>query len=217
MLRHDLFVHLWRNRQNHEGLIEDPLVSFGKELKLDDARASDFHWDFKIPFQSVLEYITQILAWTRVAMLEDVGDGFSGVDYWSNHIMIFDTLKESWGAEATVGFPGAGPKLLDLLSLKRDFSKLDTDEHQRTAYDLVWRLLTQSSLQKITHGKNLTHDIHLGALWDLPEHQGKDRAPGTYAELLRYGSVHFAQTRERVVSAKAPKPTVTLKKGLLEP
>ena len=200
------------------GLLEDPLVAFSKELSIDDARASNFHWDFKVPFQTVMEYITQVLAWIRVAMLDkDEGDGFRAVDYWSTHVKLIDCLPESWGAESVLGFPGAGQKMLDLLALRRDFGALDTDPRQREAYTLVWRLLSSSSLQKITHGKHLTHDAHLGALWDLPEHQGKDRAKGTYAELLRYGSVQFRQTRLSVVAPPAPRPAVTLKKGLLEP
>lgn len=144
-------------------------------------------------------------------MLEDAGDGFSCTDYWSTRVIVFDVLQECWGAEATIGFNGE--KLYKLLSLK-----LDSDpeaEDYKEAEKLVWRLLTKSSLQKITHGKNLTNDVHLGVLWD--ENEGKDVEPGTFAELLRYGTTHFEQTREDIVKMEAKKPAQTMKKGVLEP
>ena len=146
-------------------------------------------------------------------MLEDTGDGFSGADYWQNHVLVFDVLPENWGGEAKLGFPGSGQKMFDLLSLKRDINP--TSKEYKEAYNLVWRLLTKSSMQKITHGKHLTNSVHLGVLWD--ENEGYDSKPGTFAELLRYGTVHFQQTRPEIAYVKAPKPPKTIKKGLLEP
>ncbi len=69
-------------------------------------------------------------------------------------------------------------------------------------------------MQKVVHGKNLTSDRNLGLLWD--ENPGKDCEPVTFAELLRYGSVHFEQTRKEIEYVQAPAPEKTLKKGLLE-
>lgn len=160
-----------------------------------------------------MEYITQVVCWMRVCMLEDMGDRFSGVDYWCNNVLIWDVLQENWGGEATIGFAGSGQKMFDLFSTRRDADP--TSEDYKEAYKLVWRLLAQSSLQKITHGKNLTDSIHLGVLWD--EHPGTDSASGTFAELLRYGTVHFEQTRSEIRYVTAPRPSQTLKKGLLEP
>jgi hypothetical protein len=78
----------------------------------------------------------------------------------------------------------------------------------------VWRVLRKSSVQKVTRGKNLTHSIHVGPLWD--ENPGTDCLPGTFGELLRYGSVHFRQKREEVVTLEPKRPKVTMTKGLLE-
>ena len=145
-------------------------------------------------------------------MLED-DDGFSGVDYWMNNVLIWDVLPENWGGEATLGFAGSGEKMFKLFS-----SKLDADpnsEEYKEAKSLVWRLLTKSSLQKITHGKNLTNSIHLGVYWD--ENEGQDAGTGTFAELFRYGTVHFEQTRPEISYVQAPRPEKTLNKGLLEP
>lgn len=146
-------------------------------------------------------------------MLEDAGDGFSGVDYWTNNVLIWDVLPESWGGEETVGFKGSGQKMYDLLSVRRDADP--NSEEYKEAYRLVWRLLTKSTMQKITHGKGLTDSVHLGVLWD--ENEGKDCEPGTFAELLRFGAVHFEQTRPEITYVKAPRPDPTFQKGVFEP
>ena len=70
-------------------------------------------------------------------------------------------------------------------------------------------------MQKVGHSKNLTHDTHLGVLWD--ENEGTDNQPGAFAELLRYGTTHFEQTREKLVMVEPTKAKFTMKKKLLEP
>ncbi|KIX03860.1 uncharacterized protein Z518_07413 [Rhinocladiella mackenziei CBS 650.93] len=210
---HDLFVYLWKDRQNHEGIFQSPLVAFALNQSFDESRQSNFHWDFKVEPQMVLEYISQVLSWSRLCMLEDAGDGFSGVDYWQRHVLPFSALHECWRAEKTIGF--GGPLLFNALA-----TKLDADpnsEEYKTAYKLVWQLLTKSSLQKITHGKNLTLTPACGALWEEEGNENKDHEPGTFAELLRYGTIHFEQTRESIEMIEAERPKVTMKKSLLEP
>ena len=181
-------------------------------MSFDDSRASNYHWDFKVDFATVAEYITQVVCWMRVCMLEN-DDGFSGVDYWTHNILIWDVLPENWGGEATLGFPGSGEKMFNIFSTRRDINP--NSEEYKEAYNLVWRLLTKSSLQKITHGKNLTNSVHLGSFWD--DNEGADASPGTFGELFRYGTVNFQQTRPEISYVKAPRPKETLKKGLLEP
>ncbi|KAI0125458.1 hypothetical protein BJ170DRAFT_631232 [Xylariales sp. AK1849] len=210
---HELFIHLWKGRTNHEGLIESPLVSFAANADFDESRASNFHWDFAVPAKTVMEYITQVLSWQRLCMLLDAGDGFSGSDYWQKNILCFDVLQEDFPAEATVGF--FSQKIFDLLTMRRD-SNSDAEKYKE-AEKLVWKLLTSASMQKITHGKGLTTAMALGVLLDLPENQGKDRAPGTFFELLRYGAIHFRQMREGIMKMEAKKPSMTMRKGLLEP
>ena len=210
-----MFVHLWKGRNNHVGMIESPLfVPMQESMNFEDSRASNFTWEFNVDVKTVMEYISQILAWSRVCMLEDMGDGFSGVDYWTKHVLAFDVLQENWGGEMILGFPGFGQRMADLLTVPLD-SDPESEEYKE-ASKIVWRLLTKSSMQKITHGKGLTKDVQLGTIWDQPENKGKDRAPGTFAELLRFGCVNFVQSRESVVYVNAPRPPKTLQKGLLE-
>ena len=146
-------------------------------------------------------------------MLEDPNDGFNGADYYKKKVLLLDLLSEDWGAEATIGF--SWQDLLEVLATKRDADP--QSEQYRTAHKTVWRLLTRSSMQKVTHRKNLTKDPALGVLLDMEENQGKDAALGTMAELLRYCSVHFEQSQEKNEYVKAKKPEQKITKGLLEP
>jgi len=211
--RHEIFVHLWNGKKNPGGIIEHPLIAFAKELKFDGSQARNFHWDFKVEPQTVMEYIAQVMSWMRLSMLEDPNDRFSGAEYYASKVLLFDSLTEDWAAEDTVGFEGIN--LFNVFATRLD-ADLESEEY-KLAYKAVWRLLTKSSMQKITHGKNLTKTPALGVLWDLKENEGKDIEPGTFAELLRYGSVHFEQERKEIDYIKAPKPEPIMKKGLLEP
>lgn len=123
-------------------------------------------------------------------------------------------FKISRAAEGVVGYKGQ-----DLFNVFT--TRLDADpgsEEYKLAEKTTWRLLSESSLQKITHGKNITYSIHCGALMDLPENEGKDQEPGTFGELLRYGSVHLEQTRESMtyVDPVVVAPEFIIHKKLLE-
>lgn len=210
---HDLFVHLWKDRDTYQGMASNPLVSFALIKDFSKSAARGFAWEFKIEPIVVFEYIMQVVAWDRLCMLEDAGDGFSGADYARDNILWFDSLEEEWAAEKIVGFKGQD--LFDALA-----TRLDDDpnsERYKKAHEMTWRILTKSSVQKVTRGKNLTKTPALGLLWDLPENQGKDFEKGTFAELLRYGSVHFEQTRPKIAVVQTEKPKETMRKGVLEP
>ncbi|KAF3931987.1 hypothetical protein ABW20_dc0102741 [Dactylellina cionopaga] len=211
---HDLFVHLWRGRTNYQGIGLDPLVAFCQELDFSESQKRGFNWEFTVDAFTTMQYIGQVISWLRLCMID--GGGNEGeldwAQYAKDHIFWYDVLDENFGAETVIGF--TGQPLFDALA-----TKLDTDpnsEEYKIAYKLVWRLLTKSSMQKITHGKNLTKTPALGLLWDREENKDKDREPGTFAELLRYGSVHFEQARE-IKSIGYEKPDKVLHRGIFEP
>ncbi|OAX80309.1 hypothetical protein ACJ72_05362 [Emergomyces africanus] len=207
---HDLFVHLWDKKTIYTGMVSDPLLSFVLEMDFSAPKQKGYDFDFVVDPITVIEYITQVVCWLRLCMLEDAGDGFSGADYAVDHILWFDCLKEDWPLETVVGF--RGQSAFDTLS-----TPLDADpesEEYKTAYQAVWRVLTSSSMQKVTHSKKLSKTLALGYLWD--DHDLADCKEGTFAELLRYGSVHFEQTRGSIAIVQVKKAEGTLKKGLLE-
>uniref|UniRef100_A0A093Y562 Uncharacterized protein n=1 Tax=Talaromyces marneffei PM1 TaxID=1077442 RepID=A0A093Y562_TALMA len=142
-----------------------------------------------------------------------VGDGFSCADYAQKNILWFDALEEDWAAETVVGYQGE--KLFEALTTR--LHEDPESERYKRAYKTVWRILTNSSMQKVTHGKKLTKTPALGVLLDKPENANKDIEPGTFADLLRYGSVHFEQTRSQITVIQTEKPTETMKKGIFEP
>lgn len=209
-----MFIHLWAGRTNCEGLNESPLLAFVKDDILDDANGKGFDFDWKVPAATVMDYVAQMSCWKRLCMLEgdDTTDAFSGRDYWMEHVLCTDVTQENWGAEGVLGFDRFGPRIFHLLQVKVDGDR--ESEDWKEAYGLVWKLLRKSSVQKVTRAKNLTHATHVGTLWD--ENPGTDCLPGTFGELLRYGGVHFKQTRVDVATIKPEMPKVTMKKGLLE-
>lgn len=160
----------------------------------------------------MFEYDGQVLAWIRLCMIEEPDNGFNGGEYWASKVLIFDALTRDWAAEDCVGF--RGEDVFNALAKKRD-ADASTKEYQ-LAHEMTWRMLSKASMQKITHGKNLTKTPALGILWDAKENEGKDVEPETFAELLRYRSVNFEQRREDIDYVKAPKSDVVLRGKILQ-
>lgn len=159
--------------------------------------------------------MAQLACWMRLTLLEDSPlDDFNPSEYWEKHILGLHVVKECWAAESVLGSFKAGSTLVTALNTRLD-ADLESQEY-KLAYDVVWRMLTQASMQKITHGKDLTHSLSAGVLWELEGNEGKDAAEGTFAELLRYGSVHWEQSRTSLAMRETVKPKVTYRKGVLE-
>lgn len=212
ILRHDVFMAVWKGRTSPDGILEHPLIKFAKDMSVDELVARNFKLNWATPFNRVLEYMVQILCWARVAAIREPDGGFNGVEYARSKIRLRDALCEDLPAEAVIGWNGE--ELFDLLSVK--LTADPESEVYKKAYEVVWTILTTSSLQKVNHAAELTSTKSLGALWDMEQNEGKDHEPGTFAELLRYGSVHFQQNRE-VVHIKLPDADFVLDKGVLEP
>jgi hypothetical protein len=212
--RHELFMHFWKGRDEFHGIVESPLIAFVKDINFAASQQAGYHYDFKVDPLTLIGYIGQVAAWMRCAWLKEPNGGFDGVDYYVEKCLLFNALEEDWGAEKTIGFKGED--LFNVLTTRRDADP-DSKEYKR-AYECTWRLLTNSTMQKITHGKDLMHTVSLGTLLDMKENLGKDCKEGTFGELLRYGSVHLEQTRESIVYVKPemPDPKNIIHKGLLE-
>ncbi|KAF1973090.1 hypothetical protein BU23DRAFT_143066 [Bimuria novae-zelandiae CBS 107.79] len=190
---HELFVYLWKGRGDWRGVVESKLIEpIIRSFEISRPAAAGINWQWTVDPMQLLGYVGQVLAWHRVAWLKEPDGGFDGVEYYTKHALCFDALNEIWAAEKTLGFDGA--EVFKVFTTRRDTDP--ESEDYKKAYKTAWRLLTRSSMQKITHGKGLTEDLHVGYLLDRNE--GSDCAPGTFGELLRYGSVHFEQVRERV-------------------
>jgi hypothetical protein len=250
---HELFLHLWEGRNNHDGVTADPLFHYymvimakeqqEKQLKkqqeeaekaraqLDDtnteAQTHDDSKNGETGPEKKESDIPEEQAWHRLSSLEDAGDGFSGVDYWTNNMLLLDFAEEASKpvfnlsskrkAESNLSH---AERTMALLSMQRTREPGTEDGHSDEDFTEVeqaaWEALSTACFCKITHAKNLTHSKQLGSLMDEPGNAGKDRAPGSFWELLRHGSVHFRQKRETILLHEAPRPVHTLKTKLLE-
>ncbi|KAJ5156812.1 hypothetical protein N7492_009615 [Penicillium capsulatum] len=212
---HQLFIHVWGNKKNIKGCLSHPLFESVVPLMF-EGRDANFDLDW-IDQTVALEYVTQIICMSRIFCLEDAGDGFSGIGYWQNHVLGFSAMQEDWRGEQVTSFVDFGNRSLEALQLPRSFSQTDpSSEKLKYAEKLIWEQLANASMWKVTHAHDLTYSVHLGTLLDMPENEGKDAAPGTFGELLRYGSVNLQQTRETIVRLPNSLPSQTWKKGLLE-
>lgn len=214
---HNLMLHIWQGRTEGKGaIITNPLLQFLLEKDpADGAKLREpLGWDFNDPV-TILEYVGQILAFQRLCHLDkEDEDGFNCCKYWCNNVLVWDTLPEHWAAEQMAARIGPHPWIMERLAMRRDENV--GSEDWKASYDLTWRLLTKSSLMKVTSGHGLTITPHLGVLWNMPENDGKDFAEGTFAELLRYGSVYFEQTRKSIEYLHDLRPADPIKKTLIE-
>ncbi|KAJ4246067.1 hypothetical protein NW762_013812 [Fusarium torreyae] len=212
---HDLFVHLWDNRNDSEGINAHPLVAFLKQaFSMSESKGKGFKWDFKVSIEELLDYVAQNGCWARLCILAGTDDDpFNPSDYWMTHVLVIDVLREHWVAKTVIGGENFGQHLYQLMALS-----LDADPQSKIykeAYELVWTLLCQASMQKISRGSGLVNALQPGSVWD--DNSGSDCQPRTFGELLRYGSVHYRQKREVITTNQPEKPQITLRKGLLEP
>jgi hypothetical protein len=206
-------VELWKGRNDYTGVVQSPLIAFVANLDFEEAAEHGWKYDFKIDSLTLLGYLGQVLAWIRLTWLQEPNNGFNGVEHWSKKVLLWNALPENFGAEKTIGFKGED--LFNVFTTRRDADP-NSEEYQR-AEKATWRMLTQSTLQKITRGKNLTHSVACGEFLDLPENEGKDALPGTFGELLQYGSIHFEQIRDiAYIDPQVVAPEHILHKGPLE-
>ncbi|TGJ81645.1 hypothetical protein E0Z10_g7131 [Xylaria hypoxylon] len=217
---HDIFMHVWEGRSNPDGLAKHPLLAPIAPHFVESLRSQMIdNMGLTVPLEKVVEYACQMVCWLRVCMLEDIGDGFSGADYWAQNVLWMNTPLEVVRAfyfegTETPAFT-RGQEIFDQLSTKRD-EATDSAEY-KAAEKMVWTQLTETSMMKIGTIKGMVDWVSLGTLWNKPENLGKDSAPGTFGELLRYIPLHFRQTREGIYAREAKRAPVTIRKGVLEP
>jgi hypothetical protein len=211
---HDLFVQLWSTpatRTNYVGLRDSPLLQCLNDIPFPVPPIG-----LKVTPRAFEEYVAQIFCWMRMCRLSAPDKEEDQLDYnkyWRENVLAISMIPEGWGAEEVAGFDGKS--IFSLLTLKVEPPRPE-DADYRQATKLVWRILTNSSLQKVYNGKELLLKPALGAFLSKPENLGKDSLPGTFAGLLRYGAEHFEQTRPVVNTVTPAEIKDTIYKGYLE-
>ena len=203
---HDVFLEIWKWRDNCMGLQHHPLLRQVKKVKVPE----DIQKRYEVDNSLMNDYVAHALFFKRMCMLQDPTDGFDGPAYWEKHALVLP-VQETFLAQIMCGFDGQ--RQFDLFSMRREGVK--PSEDGALAEKIVHALLSTASTMKLSHGLKNNKLVHLAKLWDLPENEDADIAPGTYAAYLRWGSVHLEQTRTLEpppVKCSAP----VLKAGVLE-
>ncbi|KAF2199501.1 hypothetical protein GQ43DRAFT_457119 [Delitschia confertaspora ATCC 74209] len=152
----------WFIKRCYSGISLGSLVSFVKNIRLEDSAARGVKWDFCVGPLTVLGYIGQVLSFSRVGWLQEPGDGgFDGVEYYMTKVPLSNALTGDWSAEPVLGFKGED--FFHALATRRDVDP--ESEEYKLAYQCVWKISTSAK-----------------------ENEGKRVEEGTFAELLRYGS-----------------------------
>lgn len=216
---HEVFLELWKGKTSCDGVNQHPLLKpvFEMQARLKAEKADitmdTFDEPFAVPADRIMDYIAQMLCWERVCMIEKdpANDGFSGRECWESKTFLF----EGWGETAPAGrmIGWKGQDLFDVLATPT--AKIEGGEggeRYEKSKRVVWHMLANGAMQKVYRGSMLVNPS-LGTLWDRSE--GADGRVGTWAEVLRWGSVNLEQTREmeRVV---APRVVMTIEKEVLE-
>ncbi|KAI1746979.1 capsular polysaccharide synthesis protein-domain-containing protein [Xylaria castorea] len=213
----EIFMHVWQGRSNPDGLAQHPLLAPCVPHFLGNMGQILGGMGVNIAMDKLVEYGLQMVCWTRVHMLEADEEGFSGVDYWQKNVLWIDCprelLRPFFDLEAQVPIFSKNQELFDLLAMRRDGPK-DSAQY-KAAEKLVWTELTESSMMKIGTIAGMVEWVSLGTLWK--RNPGSDCEPGTFAELLRHIPLHFRQTRKGLTTVEPVAPSLTFKKGVLEP
>ncbi|RYP18527.1 hypothetical protein DL765_003902 [Monosporascus sp. GIB2] len=210
---HDIYLALWEGATNAIGFHKHPLL---KHLPLMSPPVDKLNCpDLNVMMESFTDYLAHFMSFERLRKLIDPSDGFNGPEYYSKRMLLASAMQETFYFQQVTGW--AGTRQFELLTAKRTGEGVLKDETWEAAEAFVNDALANTSTMKLSHGPPGALDSFLADLWDSKEHQEKDNIEGTFAAYLRYGSVHFDQTRE-IVALKFDLTTEeVLHKGVLEP
>ena len=208
---HDIYLSLWKHETtNSVGFHKLPLLSHVRPIEVPKDRPID---DIEkiTPLEEMLDYLAHFLCFERLRCLSDPSDGFNGCDYFHEKVFLLPAMSELFGLQPRTGWDGR--EQLKLLQIPLDGPQ---DEMWQTAMDYAKDAFANQTAMKASRGPKNPKMECLAELWDMPEYRDADYREGTFAAWLRYGSVHYAQTR-KVESVKLPRTEEVLALKLLEP
>ncbi|KAI1175880.1 capsular polysaccharide synthesis protein-domain-containing protein [Nemania sp. FL0916] len=210
---HDIYTTLWDGVTNAQGFHKHPLL---RHLPLLCPPVDRLNCpDLSIMMEAFSDYLASFMCFERLRKLIDPSDGFNGPEYYSNHMLLFPALQETYYFQQQTGW--SGTRQFELLTARRTGEDVVRDEKWQAAEDFVADALANTSTMKLSHGPAGALESFLADLWDSEEHQEKDNIEGTFAAYLRYGSVHYDQIRKmEPIKMDWPSEEV-LTCGVLEP
>lgn len=193
---HDIYLTMWIGVTNADGFHKHPLL---RHLPLLNPPLSKSKLELDVTMESFTDYLAQSVALERLRKLVDPSDGFDGPKYYRENILFARAMQETFYVQPKTKW--SGPLQLSYLATRRDvLNGSESDEVRErwlAAQEFVHDALANTSTLKLSHGHPGGKDF-LADLLDQPENENADCEPGTFAEYLRWGSVHLDQTREMV-------------------
>ena len=187
----DIYLALWAGATKSEGFSKHPLL---RHLPLLCPAVGNMNCPpLNVAMEAFSDYLAQTMCFERLRTLIDPEDGFNGPEYFANHMLLTAALQETFHFQQVTGW--SGNKQFELLATKRSGSEAIRNEKWEEAETFVHTALAETSTMKLSHGPPGSLESFLADIWDSELHQQMDNLEGTFAAYLRYGSVHYNQTR----------------------
>ncbi|KXL46158.1 hypothetical protein M433DRAFT_153857 [Acidomyces richmondensis BFW] len=191
---HRLFLALWAEgggKTNTEGMHKSGLLKglrlMGGSFEIEE---NGNRISADRTSQMLTDYIAQGQTLTMVMSSVDPEDDWDGPKYTVNHIYAIDYMVGSQLINEYTDWSGS--RAFELMSQRLPKRGEAETADQRTAREIVEACLQRSFGFKLAHGLILrVLGETLGSLWR--KHDGSDVVPGTYADWLRYGTLHWCQ------------------------
>ncbi|OAQ65497.1 glycosyltransferase [Pochonia chlamydosporia 170] len=209
----DIYLALWTGATNSHDFHKHPLL---KHLPLLCPAVDKMNCpNLNVMMENFSDYLSQTMCYERLRKLIDPADGFNGPEYFSKHMFLTPALQETFYFQQVTGW--SGTRQFELLTTQRSGEGVVKDDKWQDAEDFVHKALANTSTMKLSHGPAGALESFLADLWDSKEHCDADNVEGTFAAYLRYGSVHFDQTRELVPIKYELTKEEVLHCGILDP
>ncbi|RYP01831.1 hypothetical protein DL764_006062 [Monosporascus ibericus] len=213
-LWHELFLRLWEGRASTEGMAKHPLLCHLPRYEVPSSTGQPPAFQYT----AYVDYLIQMFCLERLRHTRDPALGWDGPDWFARGALLFECATEVYWAQVLTHWDGR--KQFDMLSRRRrneGTAGVDPeDEGYKEARTFVDGILATSSTMKISHGIVTEQREYLARIWDEPEHADADRAPGTFAEYLRWASVHYHQKKELVPLLLPVREDALLSGGLFD-
>ncbi|KAH8750216.1 capsule polysaccharide biosynthesis protein [Diaporthe sp. PMI_573] len=198
---HATFLHVWGEATHCEGLSKHPLLRHLKPYAAPtDTLIMNENHEAVSKSRAIMDYGAQVHCLERLRDLVDADDGWDGRACVENTTFLLPALREMWYYQERTQF--LGHRQFELLTTSCDSA---ADPQRRAeALAFVEDMLANTMVMKFCHGLKDAMASSLADLWDDPANADADNAPGTFAEYLRWGTVHLRQTRELVPEKLTP-------------
>ncbi|KAI1868378.1 hypothetical protein JX265_007201 [Neoarthrinium moseri] len=209
---HETFLHVWGGATHCADLHKHPLLRHLKPYgSPTDKLIMNENHGIIAKMNSIMDYGAQVHCLERLRDLVDTKDGWNGREWIDQKAYLLPALQEMWYYQQRTDFMGY--RQFALLT-----TQYDAPEPQRAeAEHFVKDMLANTLLMKFCHGLKDSMASSLADIWDNPENDGSDCAPGTYAEYLRWGTTNCRQTRRLTPVRLTPATGKLHHAGMFEP